>query len=185
MQISISGNKNLLDFYTTYPTSMIGDNFVSRWAMYANAPMPKHIKKEVYPQITTGIQGCDQLTAVNKILNLIQTGFVYEYDDKVWGYDRAFFPEESMHYPYCDCEDRSILFTRIVRDLLGLKCMLIYYPGHLASAVAFTEAKPTGDYIEYDNQRFFITDATILCGAPVGLTMRDMNNQAAKVIVLE
>ena len=34
-----------------------------------------------------------------------------------------------------NCEDRAILFTRIVRDLLGLKCILIYYPGHLASAV--------------------------------------------------
>ena len=34
-----------------------------------------------------------------------------------------------------NCEDRAILFTRIVRDLLGLKFILIYYPGHLASAV--------------------------------------------------
>lgn len=37
-------------------------------------------------------------------------GFVYEYDDKVWGGDSAFFAEESLYYPYYDCEGRFILF---------------------------------------------------------------------------
>lgn len=54
------------------------------------------------------------------ILNWVQTGSEYEYDDKVWRHDRAFFAEETLYYPYCDCEDRSILFSRFVRDLLGL-----------------------------------------------------------------
>lgn len=186
MRVSMAANQNMLDFYTSYPTSMIGENFVSRWAMYANAPMPRHIKETVYPQIRRAISGCDQRTAVNKILNFIQTGFEYGYDDKVWGDDRAFFPEESLFYPYCDCEDRSILLTRIVRDLLGLKCILVYYPGHLASAIAFTEGSPAGDYIALNGRRFFIADATITgYGAPVGVTMQNMNNKTAKVILLD
>lgn len=186
MEVTVRANQNLLDFYTSYPTSMIGDNLVSRWAMYANTPMSTHIKRQVYPSIKEAVKGCDQWTAVNKILNFVQTGFVYEYDDKVWGHDRAFFPEESLHYPYCDCEDRSILLTRVVRDLLGLKCILIYYPGHLASAVEFTEGNPTGDYIEYCGHRFFIADGTITgYGTPVGRTMSGMDNKGAKVILLE
>lgn len=112
----------------------------------------------------------------------MQTAFVYEYDDKVWGGDRAFFPEETLYYPYCDCEDRSILFTRLVRDLLGLKCILVYYPGHLAAAVCFTDSV-SGDYIMLDGDRFTICDPTYI-GAPVGLTMPDMDNQRAKVILL-
>ena len=186
MKISVKANKNLMDFYTSYPTSMIGDNFVSKWAIYANTPMSEHVKKQVYPAIRSAIRGCDQWTAVNKILNFVQTGFVYEYDDEVWGHDRAFFAEESLHYPYCDCEDRSILLTRIIRDLLGLNCILIYYPGHLASAVEFTEGTPTGDYIQYQGRRFFIADGTIIgYGAPVGKTMSGMDNKTAKVILLE
>lgn len=77
--------------------------------MYANTPMSEDVKRQIYPDLKAAINGCDQLTAVNKLLNFVQTGFEYEYDDKVWGDDRAFFAEESLYYPYCDCEDRSIL----------------------------------------------------------------------------
>lgn len=147
MNVSVKANKNRLDFYSSYPTSEINNNMVSRWAMYANMPIPGEINEKLYPQLKKSIEGLDQLAAVNKILNWVQTGFVYEFDDKVWGEDRAFFPEESLHYPFCDCEDRSILFTRIIRDLLGLDCILVFYPGHLASAVNFS-TPVNGDYIE-------------------------------------
>lgn len=185
MKVSVSANQNFLDFYTSYPTSMYGDNFLTRWAMYANMPMPQHIKQQIYPPLRSALKGCDPLTATNKILNFVQTGFVYEYDDQIWGEDRAFFPEESLHYPYCDCEDRSILLTRLIRDLLGLECILIYYPGHLAAAISFPRNTPTGDYIELNGKRFFIADGTILYGAPVGQTMSEKDNQTAKVILLE
>ncbi len=185
MAVTMAANKNRLDFYSSYPTSKIGDNVVSRWAMYANMPMPKDVDNQVYNSLRDAIQGLNQIEAVNHILNWVQTGFIYEYDDKVWGDDRAFFPEESLYYPYCDCEDRSILITRIVRDLLNLKCILVYYPGHLAAAVEFTQGEPMGDYIEYRGHRFFIMDATILSGAPVGMTMRGQDNSSAKVILLD
>ena len=35
-------------------------------------------------------------------------------------------------------EDRSILLSRLVRDLLALKVVLVYYPGHLATAIHFS-----------------------------------------------
>ena len=123
------------------------------------------------------------MSAVERLLNWVQTSFVYEYDDKIWGRNRAFFPDETLYYPYCDCEDRSILFTRIVRDLLGLKCILVYYPGHLASAVCFTE-HVSGGYIQVNGNRYVVCDPTYI-GASVGHTMPDMDNSSAKVIVLQ
>lgn len=182
MSFTVSVNKNLIDFYGTYPTSEADGNFMTRWAMYANTPIEKDVAERLYPKMREKINGLGQLDAVNRILNWVQTAFVYEYDDKVWGGDRAFFAEETLYYPYCDCEDRSILFTRLVRDLLGLKCILVYYPGHLASAVCFTESV-NGDYITLDNERYTICDPTYI-GAPVGLTMPDMDNQKASVILL-
>lgn len=176
-------NQNLMSFYNTYPTSMLGENIMTRWAMYANVPMAKDVKEQLYPQLRPLISGKTQLDAVNILLNWVQTGFEYEYDDKVWGGDRAFFAEESLNYPYCDCEDRSILFTRLVRDLIGLKCILVFYPGHLAAAVRFTDSV-NGDYIQLDGQRYIVSDPTFI-GAPVGMTMPNMDNQTAKVILLE
>lgn len=178
-----SVNKNLISFYDTYPTSQVGTNPVSRWAMYANTPVSDNIRQTLYPQIRNQIAGLSHLEAVERILNWIQTGFVYEYDDKVWGGDRAFFAEESLYYPYCDCEDRSILLTRIVRDLLGLKCLLVFYPGHLAAAINFPE-NVTGDYIMHAGKKFTISDPTYI-GAPVGSTMPKMDNSTAKIILLE
>ena len=89
----------------------------------------------LYTPLREQLAGLDKKEAAERLLNFVQTAFVYEYDEKVWGHDRAFFAEETLFYPYCDCEDRSILFSRLVRDLLGLDAVLVYYPGHLATAV--------------------------------------------------
>lgn len=183
IKINVSVNKNLIDFYNTYPTSEIDGNFMTRWAMYANTPMEKEVVENLYPAWKKILSGLSEKEAVERILNWVQTAFVYEYDDKVWGQDRAFFAEESLYYPFCDCEDRSILFTRLVRDLLDLKCVLVYYPGHLASAVCFNE-DVNGDYIIFDSSRFIICDATYI-GAPVGVTMSGMNNEKASLIILD
>ena len=183
MSVRVSESKNLLGFFDSYPTSEVGGNFMTRWAMYANTPLCPEVQNELYPQLKKALTGISQQMAVEKLLNWVQTAFVYEYDDKVWGGDRAFFPDETLYYPYCDCEDRSILFTRLVRDLVGLKCILIYYPGHLASAVCFTN-QVNGDYIQVNGNRFVVCDPTYI-GAPVGSTMPKMDNAKAKVIVLE
>lgn len=175
-------NLNLIQFYNTYPSSEVNGNFMTRWKMYADTPMDESVSQMLYPDIKNKIEGLSDVQAVNQILNWVQTAFQYEYDDKVWGHDRAFFAEETLYYPYCDCEDRAILFTRLVRDLLGLKCILVYYPGHLVSAVCLKQ-QVNGDYISLDGDVYTICDPTYI-GAPVGITMPEMDNRSAKVIKL-
>lgn len=175
--------RRLIEFYDSYPTSALGANHLSRWAMYANTPLAGATRDELYPALAKAIEGCDELLAANKLLNWVQTGFVYEYDDKVWGHDRAFFAEESLYYPYCDCEDRSILFSRLVRDLLGLEVALVYYPGHLATAVRFS-SDVRGDAMMIGGKRFIVCDPTYI-GAPVGAQMPDLEYDKAEAIVLD
>lgn len=175
--------KHLIEYYATYPSSMVDNNPMTRWAIYANTPLSDVARDCLYPQMKSAMSQMTKTQKVCLLLDWVQTAFVYEYDDKVWGEDRAFFADESLYYPYCDCEDRSILFTRMVRDLVGLPCILIYYPGHLATAVCFDE-QVNGDYIMLGNKRFVICDPTYI-GAPIGATMPDMDNQSAKVILLE
>ena len=183
VQARISVNKNLIDFYETYPTSTLGDNFMLRWVMYANTPMDETIKQQLYPQLREELKGYSELEAMERLLNWVQTGFVYQYDENVWGSDRAFFAEETFYYPYCDCEDRSIMLSRLVRDLLGLKCVLVYYPGHLAMAVHFNE-DVKGDFFELNGERFVVADPTFI-NARVGRTMTGMNSSEATVILLQ
>lgn len=176
-------NKNLMDFYTDYPTSYDGKDVMTRWAYYANAPVASEIKDKVYPQLRQQIGSLPKVQAANLLLNWIQMGLTYGYDDKVWGHDRAFFAEESLFYPFCDCEDRSILFSHLVRDLLGLDIVLVYYPGHLYTAVCFNE-DVAGDYIMVNGRKFTVADPTFY-NANVGKTMSKMDNSKAKVILLQ
>jgi len=183
MNIESDVNQNLIDFYNSYPSSQINNNFMTRWAMYANVPFESTVNASLLAELRQQIDGLSKKEAVERLLNWVQTAFEYKYDDEIWGGDRAFFPEETLYYPYCDCEDRSILLSRIIRDLLKLKVVLVYYPGHLAMAVNFGDEEVAGDYILLDNERFVICDPTYI-GAGIGETMPNMDNQKATVILL-
>lgn len=183
MTVDLRVNKNLIDFYNNYPRSYVNGDVRTIWVTYANTPLEKSTKDMLYPAIKKSIEGLSERDAVNKILNWVQTAFEYELDDKLWGGDRAFFATETLYYPYCDCEDRAILFSRLVRDIMGDEVVLLYYPGHLATAVRFKE-DVKGDYLTYQNKKYVVCDPTFI-NAGVGRTMPGMNNQQAKIIVLK
>ncbi|MBP5339301.1 MAG: transglutaminase domain-containing protein [Prevotella sp.] len=183
MKFTVHSNKNQIDFCNDYPQSTINDDLMTKWAIYANVPLAANIREEVYPQLKPILSGKSEYEQVRRILDLVQTGFKYELDDKIWGGDRPFFAEETLYYPYQDCEDRSVLFSRLVRDLVGLPIILVYYPGHLATAVGFNEEVP-GDYIKFGGRRYVVCDPTYI-GAPVGRTMPQCDNSRAKVILLD
>ena len=182
VKATVMVNKNMIDFFNDYPSAYINDDPNTCWAVHANTPLEQTIKDKLYPDLKKAIAGLNEYDAVNKLLNFVQTAFEYEYDDKVWGTDRVFFSSETLYYPYADCEDRSILFSRIIRDLLGLDVVLLHYPGHLATAVAFT-TEVRGDYLMFNNKRYVVCDPTYI-HAPVGKTMPSMNNKEAKIVVL-
>lgn len=174
-------NTHAIHFYNEYPTGYINNQFITRWALYANTPMEEHVKAQLYPQLEEALGNKPLWEKINLLLNWVQTAFTYEYDDTVWGTDRAFFAIETLYYPYCDCEDRSILFSRLVRDLLHTNVVLLYYPGHLATAV---ESEAAGDYVTVEGRRFVVCDPTYI-GAPAGVTMPDMDNTTAVAIILD
>lgn len=179
---TVSINKNLIDFYDHYPTGNLGGDVGSRLAIYANAPLEQSVQQSLYQTLHEVIDGHTQREAANKILNYVQTAFTYEYDEKVWGRDRAFFPLESLYYPYNDCEDRCILFSRLIRDLLHADVVLLYYPGHLSTAVEFNE-NIEGDYVMVDEHKYIVCDPTFI-GASIGKSMPQFKKMTAKIIKL-
>lgn len=183
MKMEVTVNRSLIDFYNTYPSAYTNNDKMTYWKVYAETPMNEEVKKQTYPKLRSYLQGLSEHEAVSRLLNFVQTGFEYEYDEVIWGCDRAFFAEETLYYPYCDCEDRSILLTRLVRDLLGLDCVLIYYPGHLACAVRFTE-KEKGDYYMFNQEEYTVCDPTYI-NAPIGMQMSDFKNKEATIIPIK
>ena len=178
----IAVNKNMINFFNDYPSTYKNNNIMTNWAYYANTPITKEVKDKLYPQLKKQIQNGTKLMGANLLLNWVQMGLDYALDSKMWGRERAFFAEESLFYPKCDCEDRAILFSHLVRDLLGLDVVLVYYPEHMYTAVCFDEDVP-GDYIMVEGRKFTVADPTYY-NADVGKTMSRMDNSKAKVILL-
>lgn len=180
---AVTSNKNLIDFYNSYPQSYINTDGTTKWVFYANTPLCKQVRETLYSVLKQAIKDKSEQQAANILINFVQTAFEYGYDDVIWGEDRPFFADETIYYPFSDCEDRSILFSRLVRDLMGLKVVLLYYPAHLATAVQFNE-NISGDYLVINGKRYLVCDPTYI-GANVGLTMPNMDNGKAKVVLLE
>ena len=175
-------NKNLIDFYNTYPVpSTDGDDY-SRWIYYAQTPLSANAQASVYPELRKQIAGKSTFEQLRTIMYFIE-GYRYCKDDDVWGHDRAFFPDETLFYPMSDCEDHAILFSRLVRDLIGLPTALVYYPGHLAAAVCVDDDIP-GDYFVTGNTKYLVCDPTIYYGGP-GKTMTQMVGKPAKLILIK
>ena len=170
--VSIKSNLDIIDFYNDYPIS-------SQWRYYSITSLSEAAKQEIYPILQLQTEGLDKLQAANVLLNFVQTAFEYKTDDEQFGYERPLFGDETLYYPYCDCEDRSILFSIFIRDLLGLDVVLLNYPNHLATAVKF-EQDVYGDHIILDGEKYVLCDPTYI-GAKVGNAMPNCRNEAAIV----
>lgn len=157
--VSLATNKNLMDFYQGYPKC--------KWTNYSWAGLTDELKAKLYPMLRKGIKGKSQIEAANRIINFVQTALEYKTDQDQFGYERPLFGDETFFYPFCDCEDRSIVFSILIRDLLGLDVLLLEYPGHLATAVNYTE-ELNGYYLEYGGKRYYVSDPTYI-GADVGM----------------
>ena len=182
LSIEVSVNRNLLDFYAQYPSTMKNYDFTTRWSMVANVPMDVDLKKQVYPYFKEQLRGLSQYEAVERLLDFVQTALSYEYDDDVWGKDRAFFTEETLFYPYSDNEDRVILLSRLIRDLVGLEVVLLYFNRHLSMAVHFDD-EVEGASVIYNGDRFVVCDPTYI-GGDIGEIMPPFADEDPERIIL-
>jgi len=159
--INIPYNKNIIDIYNDYPSL--------QWEYYFKQPISSITKAKMFRQLKKTMQGMTEYQAVNFLLHLTQKGFKYETDGEQFGRERSLFFEESLNYPYNDCEDRSIFLGKLVKELLGLNVVALHYPGHLAIAVEF-KSNVKGESINYQNRKYVVCDPTYI-GANIGQAM--------------
>ena len=171
LSFPIAVNRNMIAFLDTYPRCT--------WENYVWAGLSDDLKNALYPMLRKNIEGVGQIEAANRIINFVQTALDYKTDGQQFGGERSLFGDESFFYPYSDCEDRAILFSIIVRDLLNLDVVLLQYPRHIATAVCFTEYAE-GDYFNIDGKQYTICDPTYI-GASIGMCMPDFKSVGAKI----
>jgi hypothetical protein len=168
-------SKQRINFLNTYPQLDLG--------LYFNANVSAATASPLLIQLSEDMKGMSQTQAVNFLLRFVQTSLKYETDETQFGKENYLFPEETLFYPYSDCEDRAILFSWLVKKLLGMEVVGLDYPGHVATAVHMT-GKVDGDAITYDGKRYLVADPTYI-DASVGMTMPDYKGVRPNIIRIQ
>lgn len=177
LSTTVAVNRNMIEFYNDYPLN-------DQWNIYAQASLNAQTKEQLYPLLRSVIEGDSKYDAANKLLNFTQTAFEYKVDEEQFGQERPLFADETIYYPFSDCEDRAIFYSVLVRDLLGLDVVLLQYPEHLATAVRFDDSSIPGDYVMLDGQEYIVCDPTYI-GASVGDAMPQFKRVGASIIKIE
>lgn len=172
---SININKNLIDLFQTYPQTDI--------IVYANTPISNITRKSLEKELLPDIANKTEKESVDYLLHFVQTAFAYKNDLEQFNREKFFFTEELFYYPFSDCEDRSVLFSQLVRRFLGLQVILLDYPDHVTTAVKFNDSVP-GDFIDIQGDRYVICDPTYL-HAKAGQSIPRYRKQKAKIYILD
>jgi len=171
-KIEVRYNLSTVKFYNDYPLANVEVYFDAA----VSAVTKESFKNDLMPLIALNTEE----EAVSVLLHFVQTAFMYETDQKQFGKEKVFFPEELFYYPASDCEDRAVLFSYLVRELTGLDVVGVEYPGHMAAAVNFKDDVP-GDFLIHEGKKYVICDPTYI-NAPIGATMPEYKHSSVKVI---
>lgn len=170
--VPVKFNKNTVDFFERYPQT--------DFEVYFDASPSPEADLALVSALKPILEGKSEAEAVNILLRFVQTAFGYRVDDEQFGREKSLFADETLFYPFSDCEDRAILFAYLVRRLIGLEIIGLDYPGHVATAVKFS-SEVKGDYVRYQNKNFMICDPTYI-DADFGMPMPKFKGITPKVI---
>jgi len=171
--ISAGVNRNLVRFLTNYPQTRLNG--------YLDAEVPSSAMDAVVGGLRPIIAGRSELEQVDMILRFVQTAFDYKTDGDQFAREKWMFPEETLFYPFSDCEDRAILFSYLVRKLVPAVGVIgLIYADHVATAVRFNTAV-AGDVRMYNGARYVVSDPTYI-NASVGMEMDQYKNASPNIV---
>lgn len=169
--IKYTYNKNIVNFLNTYPHTS--------YPIYFNTPLMDQSYASLVEQLKPILSGKTKSEALNILLRFVQTAFEYKTDQQQFGKEKCLFAEETLFYPYCDCEDRSIIFAYLVKKLLRLEVIGLDYPGHIATAVKISDV--SGDHVIFNGAQYLICDPTYI-NANIGMSMPRYKNVKPEIV---
>ncbi len=172
--INMAYNPDMINFLKDYPTTSLN--------VYFDAAVSAQAKDAFAESLSGIIENMSSDEAANFLLYLTQNAFEYKTDPEQFGEEKFLFPEETIHYPYSDCEDRSVFYAYLIKEFLKLDIVGLEYVGHIATAIKL-DHDTKGDYVTFKDEKYIVADPTYV-NAPVGLTMPMHKDEEARVIEL-
>jgi hypothetical protein len=171
-KIDLGYNQNLVDFYEAYPDCEL--------AIYFSQPLSATAMEGIDVFLKPILAGKSKLEQLSELLQFVQTGMQYDTDNKQFGYENYLFAEEALYYPSIDCEDRTVLLSRLIDHYLALSTIALGFPGHVTLAVHLDQ-QINGSYIKYRNEKYYVCDPTYI-GSKPGMLMPEFENVNPEVI---
>jgi len=172
--VNLAYDEEMIKFYKTIPLSDI--------SIYFNSVVSNRTKESVLEAFKPILKGKDDLESANILLSFMQQAFGYKTDQYAYGVEKYFFADELLHYPFSDCEDRSVLFAYLIKTLLNKDVIALGFPGHMATAINFNN-EVEGEYLVFQNSTYVVADPTFY-GAPVGVLVSAVDGTKAELIPL-
>jgi len=166
---------SLVQFLHSYPTCEL--------EVYFNAPVSEKAMKSLDEKILPQLQGKTELEQVNLLLDFIQRAIPYQTDEQQFGAEHYLFADETLYFPYADCEDRAVLFARLIRRYTGLKVIGLDYPDHVSTGIKLSNQQ-NGSFLIFGGENYFICDPTYI-GAKAGMIMEGMQHEQPEIIQLD
>lgn len=171
MHIEGEVNANLMPMLYRYPQMEMG--------YFAQSVVSARTQESIARQIATQLESLPEREAVDKLLQFVQSAFDYATDGEQHGFEKPYFFEEMLYYPQCDCEDRSMFYSYLLKMVLGVENHVISFPGHESVSVNLGTTI-SGHGYEYDKKHFYISDPTYI-GATTGMCMPNYQNVTPEI----
>lgn len=122
-------NQSLAGYYGDLPD-------IEMSKVYLNYGLSERGKNTLVEQLKTATADMSKEKAVNFLLGFVQH-LSYAKDADIIGHEKFAFPEEVLANEFSDCEDRSMLFAYLVREVANLQSVGLLYEGasHMNVAV--------------------------------------------------
>lgn len=170
--IQLQFENNDLDFLNSYPHCELSSYFLSGISTYN--------WQQLDGLLLPLLKGKNDRQKVDELLHFIQFGLEYATDQEQFGRERYLYAAESLYYPFCDCEDRSILMVELVNHYLQLPIVGLDFPGHIATAIHIP-GEEDGAHVTFNGKKYLVCDPTYL-NANSGMIPPDLKDEKIEII---
>ena len=162
IKLSVPYDRGLIEYMESFPQS--------DFELYFDTDGSSILRHGLLDQLKKYTASMNEDEKVDFLLAFVQKSFAYKTDNDQFGREKSFFVEESLYFPYNDCEDRAVIFSWLVRELAGLKVVGLLYPNHMSTGVALSHPKAQYASVDFHGRQYVIADPTYI-GASVGTPM--------------
>jgi len=101
----------------------------------------------------------DTPATLNLMLAFVQS-LPYRRDEVALGRERSFYPDQTLTAPYSDCEDRTLLYAYLCKEVLGIRSVALFYPDHANVALAFAGGNIEAVSVWFKGSRYLVCEPT-------------------------